>query len=101
MNNDINNTNSGNDPKKPRKPIPAYRDTFVHFLFASPGNEPILLHFLNAVLESDGQRPAREVVATNPFNPATFVTEKYSIIDVKATDERGGIFVVEFQTTER
>ncbi len=40
-------------------------------------------------------------MATNPFNPATFVTEKYSIIDVKATDERGGIFVVEFQTAER
>ena len=36
-----------------REPIPAYRDTFVHFLFASPGNEPILLNFLNAVLESD------------------------------------------------
>lgn len=87
--------------KKFREPIPAYRDTFVHFLFATPGNEPILLHFLNAVLESDDQPPAREVVATNPFNPATFVTEKYSIIDVKATDEQGGIFVVEFQTSER
>ncbi len=81
--------------------IPAYRDTFVHFLFASTGNESILLHFLNAVLRSDGQPPARHVVAKNPFNPATFVTEKYTILDVKATDEHGGIFVVEFQTTER
>lgn len=81
--------------------IPAYRDTFVHFLFGTPGNEPILLHFLNSVLESDGQAHARSVVAKNPFNPATFVTDKYTILDVKATDERGGIFVVEFQTSEK
>jgi len=87
--------------KKPNELIPAYRDTFVHFLFGSPGNEPILLHFLNAVLESDGQQPAKSVEMRNPFNPATFVTDKYTILDVKATDERGGIFAVEFQTSER
>jgi predicted transposase/invertase (TIGR01784 family) len=81
--------------------IPAYRDTFVHFLFGSPGNEPLLLDFLNAVLESDGQSPAKSVEMRNPFNPATFVTDKYTILDVKATDERGGIFAVEFQTSER
>jgi hypothetical protein len=63
-----------NDPSN-RKPIPAYRDTFVHFLFGTPGNEPILLHFLNAVLESDGQLPAKSVEMRNPFNPQTFVTE--------------------------
>jgi len=36
---------SENDPdrEKSRKPIPAYRDTFVHFLFGTPGNEPLLL----------------------------------------------------------
>ena len=81
--------------------IPAYRDTFVHFLFGTPGNEPILLHFLNAVLESDGQPPVRSVEMRNPFNPATFVTDKYTILDVRAKDERGDIFVVEFQTSER
>jgi predicted transposase/invertase (TIGR01784 family) len=84
-----------------QEPIPAYRDTFVHFLFGTPGNEPILLHFLNAVLESDGQSPAKSVEMRNPFNPQTFITDKFTILDVKATDERGGIFVVEFQTSER
>jgi len=93
--------NSENDKSKPFVPIPAYRDTFVHFLFGSPGNESILLNFLNAVLESDGQPPAKSVVAKNPFNPQTFVTDKYTILDVKATDERGDIFAVEFQTSER
>ena len=100
---------SENDPNKketggksqPLEPIPAYRDTFIHFLFGSPGNESILLNFLNAVLESDGQPPAKSVVAKNPFNPQTFVTDKFTILDVKATDERGDIFAVEFQTSER
>jgi predicted transposase/invertase (TIGR01784 family) len=87
--------------EKSNKFVPAYRDTFVHFLFGSPGNEPLLLHFLNAVLESDGQQPAKSVEMRNPFNPQTFVADKYTILDVKATDERGGIFAVEFQTTER
>ena len=53
------------------------------------------------MLESDGQRPAKSVEAKNPFNPQTFVTDKYTILDVKATDERGDIFAVEFQTSER
>jgi predicted transposase/invertase (TIGR01784 family) len=89
------------DPEKPKELIPAYRDTFVHFLFGTPGNEPILLHLLNAFLESDGQEPAQSVEMRNPFNPATFITDKFTILDVKATDERGDIFVVEFQTSER
>jgi len=89
------------DKAKPKEPIPAYRDTFVHFLFGTPGNEPILLHFLNAVLESAGQMLAQSVEMRNPFNPQTFVTEKYTVLDMKATDERGDIFVVEFQTSER
>jgi len=89
------------DKAKSRKPIPAYRDTFVHFLFGTPGNEPLLLDFLNAVLESDGQLPTQSVEVRNPFNPATFATEKWTILDVKATDEQGAIFMVEFQTSER
>jgi predicted transposase/invertase (TIGR01784 family) len=94
---------SENEPGKTKsyEPIPAYRDTFIHFLFGTPGNEPLLLNFLNAVLESDGQQPSTSVEVRNPFNPATFITDKYSILDVKATDERGDIFVVEFQTSER
>lgn len=95
--NDFDKIPSGsqeNSESKKRERIPAYRDTFVHFLFGTPGNEPILLHFLNSVLESDRQPFARSVEMRNPFNPATFVTDKYTILDVRATDERGDIFVV-------
>ena len=73
-------------PEKPRELIPAYRDTFIHFLFGTPGHEPILLHFLNAVLENDGQQPAQSVEMRNPFNPATFVADKFTILDIKAMD---------------
>ena len=88
-------------PEKPRELIPAYRDTFIHFLFGTPGHEPILLDFLNAVLENDGQQLAQSVEMRNPFNPATFVADKFTILDIKATDMRGDIFAVEFQTSER
>ena len=88
-------------PEKSRELIPAYRDTFVHYLFGTPGHEPILLDFLNAVLENDGQQPVQSVEMRNPFNPATFVTDKFTILDIKATDMRGDIFAVEFQTSER
>ena len=97
----VTNTNSENGIAQSREPVPAYRDTFVHFLFGSPGNESILLHFLNAVLESDGQPFAKSVEARTPFDPQNFITDKYTILDIKATDERGDIFVVEFQTSER
>jgi len=61
----------------------------------------MIWHSLNAVFESDGQLPTQSVEVRNPFNPATFVTEKWTILDVKATDERGDIFAVEFQTSEQ
>jgi len=32
-----------------RKKISATSDTFVHYLFATPGNEHLLLSFVNAV----------------------------------------------------
>jgi predicted transposase/invertase (TIGR01784 family) len=53
------------------------------------------------MLESDGQSSTASVEVRNPFNPATFITDKYTILDIKATDERGDIFMVEFQTSER
>ena len=93
--------NNEADKSKSQELIPAYRDTVAHFLFGTPGHEPLLIYFLNAFLESDGQAFARSVEMKNPFNPATFLTEKYTILDVRATDERGDIFVVEFQTSER
>jgi predicted transposase/invertase (TIGR01784 family) len=82
---------------KPKPLIPATRDTIIHYLFGSVGNEDILRDFINAVLENDNLPLLRSVEMRNPFNPQKFITDKYTILDVKATSLTGEIFVVEFQ----
>lgn len=82
------------------KPIKATSDTVVHFLFTSKGNEDILLSFINAVLADAGMPLARKAWPQTPFNPQTFVTEKRSIMDIKAEGEDGRIFAIEFQVAD-
>ncbi|MDO4584645.1 MAG: Rpn family recombination-promoting nuclease/putative transposase, partial [Planctomycetia bacterium] len=73
-------------------------DPFVHYLFTSPGNEDLLLSFVNAVLE-DSQRPlAKDVVVGNPFNIQRYLGDKWSVMDIKAVGEDGRIFEIEIQT---
>ncbi|MDR1270293.1 MAG: Rpn family recombination-promoting nuclease/putative transposase, partial [Planctomycetaceae bacterium] len=81
-----------------RQPIRATADTFIHFLFASRGNETILLSFVNAILDDAGQPLVKSAEVQNPFNPKTFLTDKRSIIDVKAVAHNDRHFVIEFQT---
>lgn len=95
------NVNISDDLSFDQEKIPAYRDTFVHYLFGTPGHEEMLRDFLNAILENDEQTLLYSVEMRNPFNPARFVMNKYTILDIKATDENGKIFIVEFQTTDR
>ncbi|MDR1493078.1 MAG: Rpn family recombination-promoting nuclease/putative transposase [Planctomycetaceae bacterium] len=83
--------------EEPKPLIPATRDTIIHYLFGSVGNEDILRDFINAVLENDNLPLLRSVEMRNPFNPQKFITDKYTILDVKATSLTGEIFVVEFQ----
>ena len=76
-------------------------DTFIHYLFASPENERILLAFINAVRENVGQPPVKETHVQNPFNPKKFAAEKLSIIDIKAVTENNHTFVIEFQVARQ
>jgi len=80
--------------------IKATADTVVHFLFASPGNEDLLLSLINAVLVDAGHPPVAKVTVRNPFNPKTFLADKDSILDIKAEDEHGKTFTIEFQVAE-
>lgn len=80
-----------------RSKISATADTFIHYLFASLGNERFLLSLVNAVRENAGQPPVKETRVMNPFNPKTFLTEKQSVIDIKAVAENNHSFVIEFQ----
>lgn len=85
----------------PRPDIPATADTFVHYLFASPGNEAILRSFVNAVLENAGRPLVKETKVLNPFNPKTFLTDKRSILDIKAVSADHRIFAIEFQVADQ
>ncbi|MDR1485126.1 MAG: Rpn family recombination-promoting nuclease/putative transposase [Planctomycetaceae bacterium] len=86
-------------PAKPqREPIRATADTFIHYLFASRGNEALLLSFVNSILHNAGQPPVKSTEVQNPFNPKTFLMDKRSVIDIKAIAKDDRQFVIEFQT---
>lgn len=76
-------------------------DTFIHYLFASPGNEHILLSFVNAVRDSVRLPPVKVVQVLSPFNPQTFAMEKLSIIDIKAVVDNHHLVVIEFQMAKQ
>ncbi len=79
--------------------IKPYSDIFVKYLFGSKGHEDILLSFINDVREDASLPRIKQVEILNPFNIKSFIEEKGSILDVKATDESGRWYNVEIQAT--
>jgi predicted transposase/invertase (TIGR01784 family) len=70
-------------------------DCVFKALLGSPRRAELLLDFLNGVLEPEP--PITHVQILNPYNEREFVGDKLTIVDVKATDERGVIYQVEIQ----
>lgn len=73
-------------------------DIFVRWLFASPGHEGILIHFLSAVLGDVGEAPISEVAIKNPFKPGEYKGQKEFVLDVAAVDILGRQFDIEIQS---
>jgi predicted transposase/invertase (TIGR01784 family) len=69
-------------------------------IFGNEKKKVILISFLNAVLSLEGKDRIRDVTLLNPFQLPRIAGEKSSIIDVKATDEKGSTFIVEMQVAE-
>lgn len=69
-------------------------------IFGNENKKVILISFLNAVLGLEGQDRVKEVTLLNPFQLPRLAGEKSSIIDVRATDEKGSTFIVEMQVAE-
>lgn len=69
-------------------------------IFGNENKKVILISFLNAVLGLDGQNRVKEVTLLNPFQLPRIAGEKSSIIDVRATNEKGSTFIVEMQVAE-
>ncbi|MCE2798051.1 MAG: Rpn family recombination-promoting nuclease/putative transposase [Planctomycetaceae bacterium] len=63
--------------------------------FGTPANKIALVSLLNAIL--DLRNPIVDLRIENPFNTKDFMDDKLSILDIKASDQRGWIYDVEMQ----
>ena len=75
--------------------IRAWIDFAFRKIYGKPGNEICLISLLNAVLRFAD--PVVSVEYLNPFGIRDFETDKLVCVDVKATDQRGRVFIVEIQ----
>lgn len=78
--------------------IHATSDVFFKYLFGNVGSEPVLLSFINAVLGSGTDAPVQEVEIRDPFTVSQFAGDTWSVVDVRARDEKGRIFNIEMQS---
>ena len=60
-------------------------------------NTALLLHFLNAVLQTDPAGRIQDVQIMNPYNEREFETDKLSVVDIKAKDKQGRSYQIEIQ----
>ena len=72
-------------------------DYVFKLLFGKKGNEPIVIHFLNSILQP--QRKITNVTIQNPFNEREFDEDKLSIVDVKVEDQDHHTYQIEIQLT--
>lgn len=72
-------------------------DCVFKALLGSEANQNLLIHFLNAVLQSCTQAPVSSVEIINPYNEKEFLNDKLSIVDVKARDQSDRLYQVEIQ----
>ena len=69
-------------------------------IFGNEHKKVILISFLNAVLGLKDKDRVKEVTLLNPFQLPRIIGEKASIIDIRATDEKGATFIVEMQVAD-
>ena len=66
-------------------------------IFGSEQHTEILIGFLNAVLELEGERRIKTVTLKNPWQPPDIPILKETILDIRAVDNRDVTFIVEMQ----
>lgn len=74
-------------------------DCVFKALLGSEENRNLLVHFLNAVLNTELPEPITSVEILNPYNDKEFLDDKLSIVDVKAKarDNKDRIYQIEIQ----
>jgi len=61
-------------------------DCVFKALLGAEENRNLLVHFLNAFLGQELSEPLVSVEILNPYNAQEYLTDKLSIVDVKARD---------------
>ena len=74
-------------------------DCVFKALLGAEENRNLLLHFLNAFLAQELVEPLIWVEILNPYNDKEFLTDKLSIVDVKARDSHERLYQIEIQLT--
>lgn len=69
-------------------------------VFGSDQHKEILIGFLNAVLDFQGDRRIKEITLKNPWQAPDIPILKETILDIKAVDHRGVTFIVEMQVKD-
>ena len=72
-------------------------DVAFRKIFGSQNKTNILISFLNAVLGLKDEKAIQSVQILNPYQTPKLEKLKTTILDVRATDERGVTFIVEMQ----
>ena len=72
-------------------------DFAFKMMLASPGHERVTIHFLNAILGEKAKIASIEI--ENPYVGPTFEGDKWVVLDILASDERGRKFNIEMQTS--
>ncbi len=69
-------------------------------IFGNENKKIILISFLNAVLKLEGNSCIAYVDIMNPYQLPIIKNLKASIIDVRAKDKQGNIYIIEMQVSE-
>jgi predicted transposase/invertase (TIGR01784 family) len=69
-------------------------------IFGNENKKEVLVSFLNAILDFEGNHKITDITILNPYQLPKFRDGKATIIDVKAKDRSGREFIVEMQVAD-
>lgn len=70
-------------------------------IFGNENKKEILISFLNAVLKLEDLDRIKSLTFLNPFQLPKIRGLKVTVIDVKTTDDKGNVFIIEMQLTDK
>ena len=70
-------------------------------IFGDENHKEVLISFLNAVLDFQGEQTIIDVELANPYQVPKIEALKETILDIKATNQNGDHFIVEMQKNDQ